>query len=66
MKFFLTVAVCILKFIYFFFKLLPTQNKILYLSRQSDTISVDFEMIYDKIKNGCNFTPNGKELLGYI
>lgn len=51
MKFFLTVAVCILKFIYFFFKLLPTQNKILYLSRQSDTISVDFEMIYDKIKN---------------
>ena len=51
MRFILTAAVWILKSFYFFFKLLPTQNKILYLSRQSNSASVDFELIYTKIKN---------------
>lgn len=41
----------VLKFIYFFLKLLPTNNKkIVFISRQTDDINIDFSMIRDEIK----------------
>ena len=41
----------ILKIIYFFLKLIPTKkNRILMLSRQSDTPSIDFQYIINEIK----------------
>lgn len=41
-----------LKFVYFFLKLLPTNNKkIVFLSRQSDSINIDFKMIGDELLN---------------
>lgn len=44
-----------MEFIYFFIKLLPIQkNKITMLSRQSNEINVDFEMILDEIKKEHN------------
>jgi len=40
----------VLKTIYFFFKLLPTNNrKVIFISRQSDKITLDFQMIRDKL-----------------
>ncbi len=40
-----------LKFIYFFLKLLPTnKSKILFMSRQSDSITLDFQLIKDEIR----------------
>ena len=63
-----------LKIIYFFMKLLPTNNKkVVFISRQSDEITLDFRMISDKlieedpnIKNVfiCNRIKNS--LSGYI
>ncbi len=41
----------LLKFIYFFLKLLPTNNKkIVFISRQTNDINIDFSMIRDEIK----------------
>lgn len=39
-----------LNVIYFFLKLFPTKNKILFLSRQSDGESIDFKILIDKIQ----------------
>ena len=40
-----------LKFIYFFLKLFPTnKSKILFMSRQSDSITLDFQLIKDEIR----------------
>lgn len=40
-----------LKFIYFFLKLIPTNNKkIVFISRQSDEINLDFKMIQEEIQ----------------
>lgn len=39
----------ILNIIYFFIKLLPTKNKIIFLSRQSNTPSLDFKLIENEI-----------------
>lgn len=39
------------KFVYFFFKLLPTKNRIVMISRQSDVPTLEFEMIEIEIKN---------------
>ena len=40
----------ILKFIYFFLKILPTNNKkIVFISRQTNDINIDFSMIRDEI-----------------
>lgn len=36
--------------IYFFFKLLKTQNKITFMSRQTNTRNIDFDMIIDEIR----------------
>ena len=39
-----------LKIVYFFLKLLPTKNKIVFISRQSNNLSIDFKMIASKLK----------------
>lgn len=39
-----------MRFIYFFFKLLKTQNKITFMSRQTDTRNIDFELLVEEIK----------------
>jgi len=53
----LYIARFLMSFIYFFIKLFPMQkNKITMLSRQSNEINIDFEMIVDEIKK------NHKEL----
>ena len=39
-----------MKIIYFFLKLLKTQNKITFMSRQTNTRNIDFDMIIDEIK----------------
>lgn len=63
-----------LKIIYFFMKLLPTNNKkVVFISRQSDKITLDFQMISDKLIEDipnikvvfiCDRLKNN--LLGYI
>ena len=39
-----------MNFIYCFFKLLPTKNKICFISRQSDKVNIDFRLLVDEIK----------------
>ena len=39
-----------MRFIYFFFKLLKKQNKITFMSRQTDTRNIDFELLVEEIK----------------
>lgn len=41
----------VLQFIYFFLKLLPTQKKIIFLSRQSNSVPLDFNLIQKEIKD---------------
>lgn len=63
-----------LKIVYFFMKLLPTNNKkVVFISRQSDKITLDFQMINEKIIEEeqkiktvflCNRIKN--DLLGYM
>ena len=52
MKFILIYAFkYLLKFIYFFLKLFPTNEKqIVFISRQTNDINIDFSMIRDEIK----------------
>mgnify|MGYP003376967049 CR=1 FL=1 len=38
------------KFVYFFFKLLPTKNRVVMISRQSDLPSIEFKMIQQEVK----------------
>lgn len=45
----LNAAVKILSFIYWFFKLLPTSEKVTFISRQSNEPSLDIRMLADKI-----------------
>ena len=47
--FFLQLAIFILRGIYAILKLLPTQKKITFISRQSNTPSIDFFMVEDAI-----------------
>ncbi len=49
MKVIIRIGICILNIIYFFMKLLPQQKKIVFLSRQSDSPSIDITMLQDKI-----------------
>lgn len=44
----------IMKTIYFFFKLLKTKNKITFMSRQTNTRNIDFDMIIEEIKKQDN------------
>ena len=39
-----------LKFIYFFLKLFPTKNQVAFISRQSASPSIDFEMLIEQLK----------------
>lgn len=41
----------VLKFIYLFLKILPIQNKIVFISRQTDKPSLDFRMLKKEIEN---------------
>ncbi len=47
----LRIAIIFLNIIYFFLKLLPTQNKIVFMSRQSNNPSLDFNLLQNKLKN---------------
>lgn len=47
--FFLHIFVFLLNILYSFIKLFNTKNKIVLLSRQSDTISLDFKLISEKL-----------------
>ncbi len=58
----------VLNFIYFFFKLNKTQNKVAFISRQSETPSLDFRYIIDEVKTNypqyevevlCKMIPSG-------
>lgn len=49
MNIILKISIKILNLLYFFFKFLPVQNKILFVSRQSNTPSIDIRMLSDKI-----------------
>ncbi|MGX7198046.1 CDP-glycerol glycerophosphotransferase family protein [Enterococcus olivae] len=46
----LHIFVTHLKIIYFVFKLFPSKNQVVFISRQSDTPSIDFEMIIGELK----------------
>ena len=50
MYLFLYLYIFVLKFIYFFLKLFPIRNKIIFVSRQSNKPSLDFLMLSSKIK----------------
>lgn len=50
MKNFLLFSKVIARFIYFFLKLLPTQNKVVLISRFNKTTSIDFKLIEEEIK----------------
>ncbi len=51
MAFVVNIAKVILNFIYTFLKLFKTQNKIIFLSRQSNQTPLDFKLIIDELKN---------------
>jgi len=69
LSFILYVARFGMSFIYFFIKLFPTNNhKITMLSRQSDKINIDFEMLLDELRKNqkqiqvkvlCKMVPKG-------
>ena len=43
------IGILFLRIIYFFMKFLVVQNKIVFVSRQSDNVSIDFKMIIDRL-----------------
>jgi len=47
---FLHIFVGILRFVYLFIKILPSGKKILFISRQSNICSMDFEMLIERFK----------------
>ncbi len=49
MKGIIKAGICILNVIYGILKLLPQQKKVVFLSRQSDSPSIDITMLQDKI-----------------
>lgn len=51
MTFLIAIGKVLLNIIYCILKLFPTQNKITFLSRQSNSTPLDFELIIDKIQN---------------
>lgn len=50
MRFILKFGIYILRILYFPFKLLPIQNKIVYISRQSEESPLDFRLICDELE----------------
>lgn len=49
-KLVIKIAIFVLNVIYLPFKCLKTKNKITYISRQSDIPSIDFKLLYNKMK----------------
>lgn len=49
-KILIKIAGFIMNFIYFFMKLFKTQNKVTFISRQSNTNSLDFELVQKRLK----------------
>ena len=60
MKVILNLPILVLKLIYFFLKLFPTKDKIIFLSRQSNTPSIDFCLLESEIKSKA---PNLKQVM---
>lgn len=50
MKFLLNILILIMKFIYFFFKLFSTKNKITMISRQSNDVPINYQLLASEIK----------------
>lgn len=46
----LRIVISLLNIIYFFLKLFPTSNKILFMSRQSNDINLDFSLLKEKLE----------------
>ena len=53
-KIIIVLGKAFLNFIYFFIKLFPTKNQIIYTSMQSNNISLDFELLRNKITKHDN------------
>jgi len=49
-KLIIKIAIFVLNVVYLPFKCLKTENKVTYMSRQSDTPSIDFTLLYNKMK----------------
>ncbi len=45
----LKIFIFLMNIIYFFFKLFPTKNKIVFISRQSNDINLDFKLLGDEL-----------------
>lgn len=63
----------VLAFIYFFMKLLPTRNKIVFISRQGNDVPIDFQLLDKEIKSRDKTIKTvflckkmKKSILGYI
>lgn len=52
----ISIGKILLRIIYFIFKLFPSGNKVVFLSRQSDSLSVDYSKIISGLKNSANET----------
>lgn len=50
MKILINIVKCILNFMYWTFKQLPTQKKVLFCSRQTNDISIDYKLIEKEIE----------------
>jgi len=53
MTFIIKFGIFLINFIYFFIKLLPTRNKVTFISRQSNYETMDFKLLREEI-NKCN------------
>ena len=43
------IFIIILRIIYFFLKLIPSKNKIVFISRQSNNINIDFKLLTEDL-----------------
>lgn len=48
-KIIINIIIIILNFIYCFFKLIPTKNKITFISRQANSTSIDFKLLINEL-----------------
>ena len=55
MKIVLNIGIIFLRIIYFFYKFLPTKNKITMISRQSNKPSINFKLLAKEIEKQGNF-----------
>ena len=50
---FLKIAIGILKILYAIIKCFPTTNKVTFISRQSNTITIDFMLLEEELNKQC-------------